>query len=103
MTNPTLTLEQAYLSMYDYFDVLYQRTKLAEQESLTADIELLPDTLYQHTKTVQLGKLLDYMRLSPDGGTLDPAAWNDWLKSVQRAIDNEVDARQTLSNTPPGE
>ena len=69
MSNQTLTLEQAYLAMYDYFDILYQRTKSAE-----------------------LGGLLSDMSILPDGGPLDPAVKSDWMKSVQRAIDDDVDA-----------
>lgn len=61
-------LEHAYLATYDYLNHLYSRTQSPE-----------------------LGTLLSEMSVLNDGSTADPAAWSDWLKSVQRAIDGKVD------------
>ena len=77
MSVKTLTVEQAYLAMFDYFRVLYLRTHSDE-----------------------IGALLGDMSLLSDGGTADPAAWGDWMLSVQRAIDNEVDAELKLYGAP---
>jgi len=42
------------------------------------------DELYRLTKSDDLGGLLGGFQLTKDGGTMDPAAWSDWLKAVQR-------------------
>ena len=58
----------AYLAMYDFL----------ERE-------------YNLTKDGGIGGLLGSMSFLEDGHTADPAVWNDWLESVRRAQDGDVD------------
>ena len=37
---------------------------------------------YNKTLSNDLGSLLGDMQLFPDGGTFDPAVWDEWLNSV---------------------
>ena len=58
MTDHTdhLSLQEAYLSMFEFIVELYKRTKSDDLGAILGDLSLLPD-----------------------GTTADPAAWNDWL------------------------
>ncbi|CAM2157420.1 conserved hypothetical protein [Paraburkholderia tropica] len=71
-----LTLQEAYLSMFEFLVELYQRTKSDELGSMLGDLSLLED-----------------------GTTADPAAWGDWLKCVEKARRGGIDA--SLGITPP--
>lgn len=42
------------------------------------------DELYQLTKSDDLGGFLGGFQLTKDGGTMDPAAWGDWLEAIRR-------------------
>ena len=70
MPDKNLTPEIAYLAMYEFFDELYQRTK-----------------------SDHLGVLLGSMSYLPEGRTADPATWSDWMRCVDKALTNDVDAR----------
>lgn len=70
MTEQKLTLMQAYEAMYAYFSRLYDRYG-----------------------TEELGTLLSEMGFLSDGDTADPAAWEDWLACVQKAVDGNVDTK----------
>lgn len=64
-----LTSKQAFLAMFAYLEIHFERFGPG-----------------------QIGTVLSELSLLPDGGTSDPAAWDDWLKSVQRARRGEVNA-----------
>ena len=64
-----ISTRQAYLAMYSFLDELY--------------------TKYEFD---QLGGLLGGMSLLSDGSAADQAIWFDWLRAVERAKGNRVDA-----------
>ena len=41
---------------------------------------------YERTSSDDVGSLLGDMRILKNGGTADPAAWDDWLKSVHDVL-----------------
>ena len=49
------------------------------------------------TKSDELGALLGSMSLLPDGGTADPAVWQEWIRALERSETGEVDAQLRLS------
>ena len=53
---------------------------------------LFLDLYYQHTKSEDVAIVLSGMKLLPDGMSVDPAAWEDWIECVQRV--------QTATQTP---
>jgi len=59
----TLTIRQAYEAMLLFLEGLYERTKSDDLGALLGDLQILDD-----------------------GGTADPAAWQDWLNSVQTVL-----------------
>lgn len=71
-----LSFQEAYLAMYEFLIELYQRTQSDELGSLLGDLSLLED-----------------------GTTVDPAAWGDWLRCVEKARRGGVDANLALK--PP--
>ena len=72
----SVTIKAAYLAMYEFLVELYERTQSDELGSLLGDLSLLAD-----------------------GTTADPAAWNDWLRCIEKARGGRVDARLELD--PP--
>jgi hypothetical protein len=56
---------------------------LTPLEAYECMLEFL-DELYQLTKSDDLASFLGGFQLTKDGGTMDPAAWSDWLKAVRR-------------------
>jgi len=46
---------------------------------------------YERTKSDDVGALLGSMSLLEDGGTADPAIWQDWLESIEKAKGQVVD------------
>ena len=64
-----ISVRQAYLAMYSFLHELY------------AEYGFDP-----------LGSLLGSLSLLPDGSPADQAAWSDWLKAVERARGDQVDA-----------
>ena len=65
----TLTKQEAFLAMFAYLEIHFRRFGPGE-----------------------IGAVLSELSLLPDGGTSDPAAWDDWIKCVQKAKRGEVDA-----------
>lgn len=63
-----LTHREAYAAMYAYLEQVFDRTKSDD-----------------------IGSLLGGMSLLPDGGTADPAAWNDWIDAIGKATAEGVD------------
>ncbi len=57
--------------------------KLTIKESYLAMIMFL-ENLYELTKSDDIGSILGSMQLMADGGTMDPAYWNDWIKAVNK-------------------
>ncbi|MEM6384438.1 MAG: hypothetical protein AAF739_17345 [Pseudomonadota bacterium] len=70
MEDDNLTTQQAFLAMLAFLEIHFQRFGPGE-----------------------IGTVLGEISLLPDGGTFDPAAWDDWVRSVQKAKRGEVDAR----------
>ncbi|MGD1901946.1 MAG: hypothetical protein ACFB9N_06875 [Geitlerinemataceae cyanobacterium] len=56
-----LDYKEAYLAMYEFLNDFYDRTKSDE-----------------------VGGLLGEMSLLGDGSTADPAAWEDWLRCIEK-------------------
>ena len=46
---------------------------------------------YKRTKSDDVGALLGSMSLLEDGRTADPAIWQDWLESIEKAKEQVVD------------
>lgn len=46
---------------------------------------------YERTKSDDVGALLGSMSLLDDGETADPAIWQDWLESIEKAKEHAVD------------
>ena len=62
-------MQEAFLAMFAFLEIHFERFGPGE-----------------------IGTVLSELNLLPDGGTVDPAAWNDWMKCVQKAKSGEVDA-----------
>lgn len=73
MESTNLTIQEAYAAMYKYLELLYQMTGSDD-----------------------LGGILGGMSLLPDGGTADPAAWNDWLRVIAELRSGSVDTNLHL-------
>lgn len=69
MEEDNLTTEQAFLAMFAFLEIHFQRFGPGEVGTVLSEISLLPD-----------------------GSTVDPAAWDDWIRSVRKAKRDEVDA-----------
>jgi len=67
----TLTIREAYLAMYAFLNIHYERFP--------------PET------EGQIAIVMGELSLLDDGKPVDPAAWSDWEKSVQKALTNDVD------------
>jgi len=68
-SNNPLTIDEAYLAMYEILLSVWKRTQDDE-----------------------LGNLLGDMSLLENGKTADPATWGDWIKCVEKVKTGEVDA-----------
>ena len=44
------------------------------------------DTHYERTHSDDVGSLLGDLQFLEDSGTADPAAWEDWEKSVEKVL-----------------
>ena len=69
----SLTKREAYEAMYAFLEALYDRTQSDD-----------------------IGALLGGMSLLDDGGTADPAVWDEWEDAVRRAKERSVDAKLDL-------
>ena len=67
-----------------------ENDKISIKEAYTAMYAFLENE-YSLTNSDDIGGLLGGMSLLQDGTTADPAAWDDWLQSVQKALNNECD------------
>lgn len=59
--------------------------KLTKLQGFNAMRKFL-DEYYQRTNSDDVGSLLSDLQLFPDGGTFDPAAWEDWLESIDSVL-----------------
>ena len=76
-----ISVREVYLAMYSFLDELY--------------------TKYEFD---QFGSLLGSMSLLADGAPADQAVWADWLKAVDLARKQQVDAALRIKppeNSPP--
>jgi len=73
--NNKLDIQTAYAAMYEFLVGYYERTKSGD-----------------------VGALLGSMSRLDDGKILDPAVWQDWLESIEKAKKQEVD--QSLGLKP---
>lgn len=64
------------------------KDKLDIQTAYAAMYEFLVG-YYDRTKSDDVGALLGSMSLLADGGTADPAMWQDWLESIDRAKEQQ--------------
>jgi hypothetical protein len=62
---------------------------LTEKEAYAAMYAYLIK-LYEITQSDDLGGLLGSMSTLPEGGTADPAIWNEWLQCVEQAKKGEI-------------
>jgi len=69
-----LTIDQAYAAMYRFL----------EHE-------------YEMTGSDEIGGLLSSLSLLEEGGTADPATWNDWLQAINIVLngDNDIELKIT--------
>jgi hypothetical protein len=44
---------------------------------------------FKRTGSEDIGSLLGDLQISEDGKPFDPAAWDEWLKSVEEALKND--------------
>lgn len=49
-------------------------------------MRLFLERYYTQTSSDDVGALLSDLLFLEDGSTADPAAWNDWLESVNKAL-----------------
>ena len=68
---------------------------VSDKEAFLAMFAFLDD-YYQRTGSDDVGGLLGSLSLLPDGGTADPATWQDWLKAVQKSKAGTVEAQLRL-------
>ena len=72
----TLTIKEAYLAMYAFLNIHFER--------------------FPQETEGQIAIVLGELSLLADGGPVDPAAWSDWQTCVQKALANEVDTSPFL-------
>lgn len=66
-------------------------SNLSEREAYLAMFAFL-EQRYDMTGSDDLGALLGSMALLTDGGTADPAIWEDWCEAVKKAQSGDVSA-----------
>lgn len=71
--NDSLTMIEAYASMYAFLETLYLRTKSDD-----------------------LGALLGGMSFLEGGGTADPAVWDEWQSAVLKVKEGKHNIRLDL-------
>jgi len=59
--------------------------KLTILEAFEA-MKVFLDGYYERTHSGDIGSLLDELEFLEDGGTADPAAWEDWEESVEKVL-----------------
>lgn len=75
-----LTCEEAYIAMYRYLENLYELTDSDDLAGFLGDMSILPD-----------------------GGTADPAAWEDWLDAIKKARGASLDEIALQMQKPESE
>lgn len=65
---------------------------MSEEEAYLAMFAFL-DMHYERTQSDDVGSLLSSMSLLPDGKPADRALWGDWLECLERARRNDVNAK----------
>lgn len=63
--------------------------KLTSKQAFQAMVLFL-EGFYEHTKSDDIGALLGDLQILEDGNTVDPAAWEDWLKSIERVLNTSI-------------
>jgi len=64
--------------------------KLTELQAFNAMRRFL-EGYYERTNSDDVGSLLGDLQLCQDGGTFDPAAWEDWMDAVEEVLkENKV-------------
>lgn len=61
--------------------------KLTLKEAFVA-MRLFLEEYYQRTSSDDVGSLLGDLDFLDDGGTADPAAWEDWIECVEKVQKN---------------
>jgi len=59
--------------------------KLTDLQAFNAMTKFL-EGFYNRTGSDDVGSLLGDLQLFADGGTFDPAAWEDWIESVEEVL-----------------
>lgn len=59
--------------------------KLTELQAFNAMQKFL-EGYWERTNSDDVGSLLGDLQLSPDGRTFDPAAWHDWIESIEEVL-----------------
>ena len=54
-------------------------------------------SLYQRTKSDELGALLGSMSLLEDGATADPAIWQEWVGCIHQVKQGDIDSSLGIS------
>lgn len=62
---------------------------LTELEAFKAMVYFL-EKYYQRTASDDIGSLLGDLQLLQDGGTADPAAWEDWILAINTAVKSKT-------------
>ena len=75
---------------------------LTEKEAYLAMFSFLED-YYNRTHSDDVGSLLSGMCFMNDGMPMDSAYWHEWKHSVQKALENEVDAEVRFSDRKCGD
>lgn len=70
-----LSKKDAYLAMFSFLEEYYIRTGSDD-----------------------IGSLLGEMCLTDNGMPVESACWDEWKRSLQKALNNEVDAEMRLSD-----
>ncbi len=72
------------------------KTKLTLKEAYSAMYSFLEHE-YEMTGSNEIGGMLGSMSLLEDGGTADPAAWNDWVQAVEKVANKDSDINLKIS------
>ena len=59
--------------------------KLTEQQAFEAMVRFL-EGIYDRTQSDDIGALLSNLLIAETNETADPAAWEDWMNSVQTVL-----------------
>ena len=62
--------------------------KLTELQAFQAMTKFL-EIYYKNTSSDDVAVLLGGMQIFPEGGTFDPAAWEDWMDSINEVLKEE--------------